>query len=368
MERIRVSSKISANLSSRIRNLSFLLVVQVVFIHAYYQVWHENPSGLNKLNFFIQYLVSQELCRIAVPLFFIISGYLFFADCTADLGWFIVKWKRRIKTLLIPYLLWSIIGLISYFVMQNTSWATRFFTRKLLKDYTIFELIATLLWSPVPYQLWFLRYLILYVLLTPLIYLICKKCDGVLVFLLVFSSLVLVPIFIYYRLFDFFLLGPVLHFFGFFLLGSYLSINGDCSRYDSREAPCWHSCLAWVALCLTDSYLEVIHNIRILGLHEFAIFLGIYCAWILSDRIQRYTSRVRLVALSSYSFFLFASHEPLLTIVKKGGNFLVGEQSTFMFMLLYFLCPLTTIFLSISSAVLLNRYLPKVFIQLTGHR
>ena len=56
-------------------------------------------------------ITNAGICRLAVPCFFFISGYLFFSKLE-EWDWHIWtgKLKSRIKTLFIPYLLWNIIA------------------------------------------------------------------------------------------------------------------------------------------------------------------------------------------------------------------------------------------------------------------
>ena len=85
---------------NKITAVQFLLSVGIVYQHT---VWNyrENPI-LNAGQSFLFYLI--ETC---VPFFFMISGYLFFR--TYDKS----KWKEkmlsRVRTLLIPYMVWNAI-------------------------------------------------------------------------------------------------------------------------------------------------------------------------------------------------------------------------------------------------------------------
>ena len=61
----------------------------------------------------IRILFSEGLCWVAVPIFFLISGYLFFVkleEWRTDV--WVDKLKRRVKTLLIPYLLCNTIAIV----------------------------------------------------------------------------------------------------------------------------------------------------------------------------------------------------------------------------------------------------------------
>ena len=121
-------------------------------------------------------LFSQGVCRLAVPIFFFISGLLFFKGLeTWDYSIWKLKIKHRLYSLVLPYLLWNIIAaicIISYFLLRarigsidpipvSTFW----------KDWGGFRLF----WNcdkgmPLDFPLWFIRNLTIFVALTPLIY------------------------------------------------------------------------------------------------------------------------------------------------------------------------------------------------------
>lgn len=88
-------------------------IILVVMIHCDVRnvMGTEHLSGLD--------LYMQGLTRVivinAVPLFFFISGYLFFLKKDTYLN----KWKKRFKSLVIPYIIWCIIGFLIPFVFQQ---------------------------------------------------------------------------------------------------------------------------------------------------------------------------------------------------------------------------------------------------------
>lgn len=93
--------------------LKFPLIVLVVFIH----IVHENITpvklDLSAANLYhlIYNLISQNIGRVAVPCFFLFSGFLFFFKIkdyfTVEL--YKKQIKNRFKTLFIPYILWNCI-------------------------------------------------------------------------------------------------------------------------------------------------------------------------------------------------------------------------------------------------------------------
>lgn len=116
----------SQNLTSNtISALRFPLAVMVVIIHArtlndidFNPVW-QNLSGMD-IALGIQVLLSSTVCHVAVPIFYVLSGYLFFYKCsTFDAHIYKSKLYKRVKTLLIPYLLWNLMQIVFTILMKT---------------------------------------------------------------------------------------------------------------------------------------------------------------------------------------------------------------------------------------------------------
>ena len=89
-------------LSNKIKNISLILTFLVVILHAYNL---ENSEDVLSINSFIQNIISYGICTIAVPMFFLISGYLFFYKFDPTLQGLINKYKKRFKSLVIPFVI-----------------------------------------------------------------------------------------------------------------------------------------------------------------------------------------------------------------------------------------------------------------------
>lgn len=82
-----------------------------------------NVNDLGSVYLIITY-ISQILGRIAVPLFFMISGYLFFrnfvetASLEVKLSWYKKKIKGRVSSLLVPLISWNLL-MCTYFVLKQ---------------------------------------------------------------------------------------------------------------------------------------------------------------------------------------------------------------------------------------------------------
>ena len=126
---------------------------------------------------FVETFVSYGITRIAVPLFFLISGYLFFLGFKNEKNEILNKIKKRFKTLIMPYFFWVLFGIVFYLALQSFPQSQQFFTKKLIKNYDLIDWFNAIFVHIIPYQLWFLRDLIVMVFLSPIIYFVIKKTN-----------------------------------------------------------------------------------------------------------------------------------------------------------------------------------------------
>ena len=161
-----------------IRQLRFPMIVLVTFAHSYGEVAEGFSLLASEWNTyeFLKLLVSQTLVKVAVPVFFIMSGYLFFANVEKwSLKVYKAKMLRRMKTLLIPYLIWNLLMAVKLkFFSWNIFWAF-WCPAGIQTDWFGQEQWMT---APANMPLWFLRDLIVVSLLTPIIYIGVRKCGS----------------------------------------------------------------------------------------------------------------------------------------------------------------------------------------------
>lgn len=72
--------KMTTSLSDKLKVISFICIVMVVWIHSYYT---EGEKYLSTR--FLMSFIGEGMCLVAVPMFYLISGYLFFLK-TIDTG------------------------------------------------------------------------------------------------------------------------------------------------------------------------------------------------------------------------------------------------------------------------------------------
>ena len=180
--------------SKTISYLRFPLTLGVIFIHFNLT----NGISLGGAKFGIDYpewyywiisLFSDVLPRISVPLFFVISGFLFFYNCDFNSDSYLRKIKTRVRTLLVPYLLWNIIA-IDFVICRCTvlkePYEINISLGRILNTFfnngnnngIIIQQLTTVKEMPEPIcgVLWYVREIMLMALITPVIYWLIKKC------------------------------------------------------------------------------------------------------------------------------------------------------------------------------------------------
>lgn len=139
----------------KIQNLSLVCAIFVVSIHL------PIPQCQNDFSYAC-WSVMQCVASIAVPFFFVFSGYFLSAHFD-EVGWWGREVRKRIRTVLLPYVLWSCIVLLN----REVTCILRSTLLGVQPDYTVdiikwfgFDLTC----KPGAYPLWFLRNLMLLVI------------------------------------------------------------------------------------------------------------------------------------------------------------------------------------------------------------
>lgn len=346
-------------LSRKIRHLSFLSVLLVLFIHAY----HLHPgSAVDGVNFFIQNFISQGLGRIGVPFFFLFSGYLFFKDLAPTAAAFVLKYRKRLRTLLIPYLFWSGWGLGLLLLLQSLPLFRPFLKADDLAQQSWMYLADRLLFDPVLYQLWFLRDLLLLVLFSPLIYVLIR-------YLKIWILLILAVV---WALNQQLLVAGQAAFF--FTLGAWFQLQKPDVLFRPLPARLGGLLsLCWFVLLLVQTALMWEHMdipVQLLnGLHAVVVAIGMGAVWFLYDAVVRdHVDEQGLVhKISGYTFFIFVAHEPILTLIRK-ALFLVCGHSAATSLVIYFAAPTATLALVYLLGIVLKNLLPRFYLIITGGR
>jgi fucose 4-O-acetylase-like acetyltransferase len=109
------------SVSDKFRFWSFVAMALLVFVHGYnvepryLQPW-TTPEDPLTVSTFIEYFLANGILRFRIPLLFLISGYLFALHDQVPHG---QRVRKRVRTLLLPYLLWSALCLVLFYAFET---------------------------------------------------------------------------------------------------------------------------------------------------------------------------------------------------------------------------------------------------------
>ncbi|MBQ2942334.1 MAG: acyltransferase [Clostridia bacterium] len=170
-------------LNDFICTVTFICSLMVVGIHQY------NAGTLDEISVtaLFEGFLAHGIFISAVPCFFILSGFLFFRN-TGKINDVYKKQIKRIKSVLIPFLVWS-----CFYCMLN--YAKKFVTGENIVFSPIY-FIKEIVFYIHCFSLWYMFQLIVYIVLAPAIFLILKskKISFILLILLCFIGLVYTPV------------------------------------------------------------------------------------------------------------------------------------------------------------------------------
>jgi len=358
---------VTETLSRRLRCMAFWMIVMIVLRHSqtldirFTDAPRQEGGCVVR---YVQILVSRGIARTALPIFFGISGFLFFIDYQSRWRWVARRYLRRSRTLVVPYLLWSALGILVYLLLQSIPGSEGFFTREddIVRSWSFSSLLRRWLLQPVPEQLWFIRDLIVLVIISPALYYLISYAR----------SLILVPLFVLWLLHVHPLpvVGnhPVLSDVGllFFCLGGYLGIwKPICMERSCAKA--WLLVVCWLVLVAYEAAIETLGTPRNVILHRLSIAVGVLAIWFNWPTWRRVAAGKIVLWCARHTFFVYACHMPLVIMIKKLIARALGRSSASL-LLVYMLAPLFTIGLCIVGAQLLLQFAPSVYGILTGDR
>lgn len=322
--------------------LNLLAAMGVLWIHA--ESWEQ--FGFSETDWCAVF--EREFlgaCEWAVPLFFLLSAYLFFRGFT----WraLLPKWKRRIRTVAVPYLLWNTLYFLLFALLPRIPAVARFINAA-PAPLTAIEILRAVFLHTYDGHFWFLRILMLFLACAPAFYAVfCRKwlSEAALAgaFLLMLwnpAPPVAIAYFSWRMLF-------------FYAAGAYLALRRPSVLFYTppRAVRIGLLLLVPAAVLVNARFDSEFYSVVMIGLLWFGI--------------DESTLKNRFVY--GCTFFIYASHMLLFSILKKVLLALLPHTQTAA-LLAYLVLPLLALPLLTALAWGMGRVAPRLTALLTGGR
>ena len=257
----------------------------------------------------LKIVISQTLVKVAMPTFFVMSGYLFFANVEKfNKEIYSQKIRRRIKTLLIPYIIWNLLMAVK------------------LKTFNL-----SIFWEPANMPLWFLRDLMIVSLLSPIIYIGVRKL-GYWIFVL------LLPIY----LTSIWAIQPRLNPYAlcFFTLGTYWSIKKiNLIETYLKFKKTFYFLFVLLALAMILTYPTIAFSLLMLCFRIVSV-IAVFC---LAYRMLSLTTKRIPKIVCDSSYFIFLAHYVFFFSFIDDTFFSLFGTSTPCLCIHYLICPLAKV-------------------------
>ena len=369
--------------SESLNLLRFPLAVIVLTIHIFstqglklqgQEISFDSTPIFREINYFIDGFLHGQ----SVPIYFFISGYVFFLGITLTRETYRRKIKNRVNTLLIPYIVWN-----AFTILFNLFWYLPCFKTLLPNLYKIkldFSLSAILysFWNyrngifipieeagtmniyPIDIPLWFLRDLIIVVISTPIIHWLLTHTHHYLVCLLGLAWFVL-------AYWDLGHPNQLLTAFFFFSWGAYMSIK----RKDMlTEFGKYSRLSAILYVTLSISYVVSVHWLSDASetIKRLNICIGLLFAYNLATWLLRRKICHPNAFLASASFFIYVTHALICGNLLRLIFLFTHPTSDFGMLAVYTSTVLLSIGILLAVFWLLRRYTPGLLKIIIGRK
>jgi len=341
---------------TKISIVSFVLVIMVLYVHSIY-----NEAEYFRLANIVKCVVSRLCYRVINPTFFTISGLLFYKGIN-DVTDCFPKIKKRIRTVIVPFILWNAIAIIEFLILSQFPIIKDFLNGDMMANFqTLIGGLNYFFLEPAAFHLWFLRDLIAYIFLSPLLYFFIKRFRWWFFGIMLIATPPLMILFEFFR-FD----------IAFFILGGTIAIHSNLEsvhNFLSRPIVVIAAFFYFSLSLIWDFYFPK----EFMGQEYLSIFFsicGMITLWRGYDYLARCTNLANnelILSLTTYSFFIYLFHEPILFVIMHLGELLLGFKGSSL-TFLYLTNPILIVVLGVCIAKIIIRLSPSVYSILVGGR
>ena len=378
---------------------SFALTVLVIFVHAFnmeyagnlltgisfftgsgsalYQDTDGSAMALMLLFARIENLFSETLGQAAVPGFFMISAYLFYRNIGKRLTFDMLgkKWKSRIRSLLVPYLLWNLFYLFVNIAVDRGAVE--------LSPESVFFAVVNYSCNPV---FWYMKQLILLTVFAPFIHAALKNRSVGAAFL--FGAFLLS---VFWAEIPYHIINEDALFY--YMSGAYISLHLK-DRVEKRKnvgAPLIAGIMLFVLAFFLQGvnyFIQAPQNAVVVTsvvpsehIAEAVTALTVLCRALMPVGIFFITEAIlgyyeeksgkepKAPGFMKINFFIYATHYLIIKALNKTAELLAPEFSRYYILFaLYFVMPFICVFTAYGISRFLKKYLPRFWNVISGGR
>lgn len=328
--------------------ISFIMALLVVSIHLAVDYFYQLEA--DGMAFFITSFIRDNIATIAVPYFFMKSGCLLFRNF--ELKQYKGKMKRRIKSLVIPYLCWNTICYLFDMLILTVPITADLVAMRSLEPITVSNILKAVFGYSHNYFFWFMARLIIYSVISPIIYFMIKvKWLGIIVVVFCYAGGA-VPLSLPYidKNLGLFLIGGMI---GYYAWPQMQRLYSFRSRIGAL--------FLFLAGLIGIQYGNTMANNELLK--SICHILCVISLWILTGNIGKKQMPLWIKA----SFVIYASQTLVASSIEK-IIFLLLPHSELMSVINLFATMLLTGIIGSLLFVWLNNHTNLLCLCLTGHR
>lgn len=326
-------------LSQKIKVVSFLCTYLVVLRHSLNMVAFYGQQRVDPIVQWIEYGFST-LSEIAVPYFFLISGFFFFRYNYYNIGVCTETIKKKFFSLIIPFVIWNIVGFFTMLATGLLQWPQ-----------SVGEFLGAMCLSDYYGPLWYVRNILLLMFLSP-VYAWTYRTNRWWLYVIVFFLL-----WYYWAPVDcsWYCVEGCL----FFFMGGVLQQKRSVLNVKASTPKLILLVSIWLVLCFVRPFWCVEMN-------RCTTLFGCLVFWFICDTIRGKVKDYCL-KLSAYSFIVYVLH----FFFVKGLKVLIAEyypQNAVVSLLCYFCLPLIVSVILFAVAYYWKKMLPCTYRICVGGR
>lgn len=302
MTQLQARQNIPQAVSNKVYHGKFIMAILVVLIHTFnLPTYGEAPrDGL----YYFEMLVTQNIARVAVPMFFFFSGLFFFLntetpkDATIRIG-------KRCKSVVIPYLLWNSIYTLLFLGVLRLPFLRSFM--QIDHPLNLGNVLKGVFLFQYNYHFWYMAHLIVYILISPILLLLLRNKKIASITMIVLLTINITRLTYgqaqIFNLFYYFAGAYVVKWYPDLVLREKYSKN-----------------MPVVALFLFIAMNVITMLMNSQGVLQVALLPMMVCFWLSLDLL----SHKKVCAFEKESFFIFSIHLALLLVMDR----IIGRLGT----------------------------------------